>query len=96
MEIKTSSDDATRSVRKKGRKEETRRPNNREVLTAVLRFARYSERGMEGAERSGNYATYAEFQNRQNGIGDRERERGRMPRMPQIFNVKIIGTDGRR
>ena len=53
----------------------------------MLRFARYSWKGREGAE-NGSYATYVESQNRHSGIGDRE-----MPRMPRIFDVKIIRTD---
>ena len=55
----------------------------------MLRFARYSWKEGEWQER-GSYATYVESQNRQNGIGDREK----MPRMPRIFDVKIIRTDG--
>ena len=54
----------------------------------MLRFARYSWKGREGAE-NGSYATYVESQNRQSGIGDREK----MPRMPRIFDVKLIRTD---
>ena len=78
-------------VGKKEREERRRArwPNNREVLTAVLRFARYSERGMVGAERQLCHLCGIPKPPEWNW-------RQRIPRMPRIFNVKMIRTQAER